>query len=159
MNISVFRIDDRLIHGQIITSWLAYSDATTIVVADDNAAKDEFQQSLLKMATPESVELNILSIQDAIALLQSDTSQTKVLLLVRTPEGAYSFIENGITVKSINIGNLNMKKGKTRILGNFWVTPDDVEFLKKINRKGVGLEVRAVPNERSQDVMDLIKKL
>ena len=47
MKISVFRIDDRLIHGQVITAWIAYADAKTIIVADDKAAGDEFTQSLL----------------------------------------------------------------------------------------------------------------
>lgn len=60
MEVSVFRIDDRLIHGQVITAWIAYADAKSIVVADDKAAKDEFTQSLLKMATPDSIQLKIL---------------------------------------------------------------------------------------------------
>ncbi len=159
MEISVFRIDDRLIHGQIITAWIAYSDAKTIIVADDNAAKDEFTQSLLKMATPDTIKLHILSVNDAVELLKTDQSNTKVLLLIRTPQGAYDILNAGIHVDSINIGNLNMKKGKTKILGNFWVTPEDVDYLNKIHGKGVGLEVRAVPNEKSQDVMELLKKM
>lgn len=158
MNISVFRIDDRLIHGQIITAWIAYSDAKTIIVADDKAAKDEFTQSLLKMATPNTIKLNILSIADAIELLKTDTDSSKVLLLVKTPQGAFDIINAGINVDSINIGNLNMKKGKTKILGNFWVTEEDVDYLHKINQKGVKLEVRAVPNEKSQEVIELLRK-
>lgn len=158
MKISVFRIDDRLIHGQIITAWIAYSDAKTIIVADDNAAKDEFTQSLLKMATPNTINLKILSISNVIEFLRNDTDDTKALLLVRTPQSAYDILEAGIKIESINIGNLNMKKGKTKILGNFWVTTEDVDYIHKINEKGVKLEVRAVPNERSQDVMDLLKK-
>lgn len=158
MNISVFRIDDRLIHGQIITAWIAYSDAKTIIVADDNAAKDEFTQSLLKMATPNTIDLKILSVNNTIEFLKSDTSTTKTLLLVKAPQSAYDILEAGIKADSINIGNLNMKKGKTKILGNFWVTSEDVEYLHKIDEKGVKLEVRAVPNERSQDVIDLLKK-
>jgi len=159
MDITVFRIDDRLIHGQVITAWIAYADAKSIIVADDNAAKDEFQQSLLKMATPNSINLNILSIQDAIKLMETDTSSTKALLLVRTPRGAYDILNGGIKINSINIGNLNMKKDKVKILGNFWVTHEDVDYLYKINEKGVKLEVRAVPNERSQDALVLLKKI
>ena len=72
MEVSVFRIDDRLIHGQVITAWIAYADAKSIVVADDKAAKDEFTQSLLKMATPDSIQLKILSVEDAITYLKGD---------------------------------------------------------------------------------------
>ncbi len=83
MEVSVFRIDDRLIHGQVITAWIAYADAKSIVVADDKAAKDEFTQSLLKMATPDSIQLKILSVEDAITYLKGDEDAGKVLLLVR----------------------------------------------------------------------------
>ncbi|PYG87929.1 PTS system mannose-specific IIB component [Ruminiclostridium sufflavum DSM 19573] len=159
MDITIFRIDDRLIHGQVITAWIAYADAETIIVADDNAAGDEFQQSLLKMATPNSVKLNILSIQDTIELLKTDTSSTRALLLVRTPKGAYDILDAGIKIESINIGNINMKKNKIKILGNFWVSQEDIDCLYKISEKGVKLEVRAVPNERSQDAVNLLKKI
>lgn len=64
MNITVFRIDDRLIHGQIVTAWLHYADAKQIVVADDKAANDTFSQSLLKMATPKGVNLKIVDLSE-----------------------------------------------------------------------------------------------
>lgn len=158
MEISVFRIDDRLIHGQIITAWIAYSDARTIVVADDKAAEDEFSQSLLKMATPDSINLKILSVDDAAAYILTGEGDGKVLLLMRGPEQALRFIKEGIKKDRINVGNMNMKKGKTKVLGNLWVFPEDVEAIKGIYEQGVSLEVRAVPNERSQDVMELLKK-
>lgn len=158
MEISVFRIDDRLIHGQIITAWIAYADANTIIVADDKAAGDEFQQSLLKMATPNTITLKILSVDDAIAYIQSGEGAGKVLLLMRGPEQALKFIKAGVQKEEINVGNMNMKKGKTKVLGNLWVFPEDIELIKEIYQNGVKLEVRAVPNERSQDVMELLKK-
>jgi mannose/fructose/N-acetylgalactosamine-specific phosphotransferase system component IIB len=158
MDVSVFRIDDRLIHGQIITAWIAYSDAKTIVVADDKAAKDEFQQSLLKMATPDSVTLKILSLDDAAEYLRSGEDKGKVLLLVRGPEQALKLVESGVVKESINVGNMNMKKGKTKVLGNLWVFPEDVEMIKKIYDRKVTLEVRAIPSDRGQDVLELLKK-
>ena len=158
MKVSVFRIDDRLIHGQVITAWIAYADAKTIVVADDKAVKDEFQHSLLRMATPDSINLKIFSVDDAISYLDSEENDGKVLLLVRGPEQALKFIRAGLTDQVINVGNMNMKKGKTKVLGNMWVFPEDVENIKSIYDQGVKMEVRAVPNERSQDVMELLKK-
>ena len=83
MNITVFRIDDRLIHGQIITAWLAYADAKQIVVADDKAAKDSFQQTLLKMATPDNVQLKIMTLSEAREAIENDSDNTKTLFLAR----------------------------------------------------------------------------
>ena len=158
MEISVFRIDDRLIHGQIITAWIAYADAKTIIVADDKAAADSFSQSLLKMATPDSIDLKILSVDEAVNVIKSDKENGKALLLMRGPESALKMIRAGVRKDQINVGNMNMKKGKTKVLGNLWVFPEDVENTKKIYETGVTMEVRAVPNERSQDVMELLKK-
>ncbi len=158
MNVTVFRIDDRLIHGQIVTAWLAYADAKTIICADDNAAKDDLQKMLLEMATPKGVALHIVSIDDAKKLLRDDTSDNKTLLLVRGTNEAASLCEALETIKSINIGNLNMKTGKTKILGNVWVDTKDVEGFKKLKNLGVASEVRAVPSDRSQDVYELLAK-
>lgn len=158
MNITVFRIDDRLIHGQIVTAWIAYADAKQIVVADDKAAKDSFQQTLLKMATPDNIELKILSVEEAKNYIQNDTDDKKTLLLVRGPKQAIEIIDANEGLRTINVGNLNMKKGKTKVLGNMWVDENEVLALKELNEKGVKLEVRVVPNDRSQDVMELLKK-
>lgn len=158
MEVSVFRIDDRLIHGQVITAWIAYADTKSIVVADDKAAKDEFTQSLLKMATPDSIQLKILSVEDAITYLKGDEDAGKVLLLVRGPEQALQIIRAGIAKKDINVGNMNMKKGKTKVLSNLWVFPEDVENIQKLYEEGIKLEVRAIPSDRSQDVLGLLQK-
>ncbi|MFA7503021.1 MAG: PTS sugar transporter subunit IIB, partial [Anaerovoracaceae bacterium] len=52
MNITVFRIDDRLIHGQVVTRWIGHAGAKRIVVIDDRVAADPTQQMLLKFAVP-----------------------------------------------------------------------------------------------------------
>lgn len=158
MNITVFRIDERLIHGQIVTAWIAYANANRIIVADDKAANDEFQKTLLQMATPKAIELQILGVDEAIRTIKEDTSGTKVLLLVRGPKEALQMVEAGLHIQEINVGNINMKKGKTKILGNLWIDDEDIRNLKKIHEAGVNLEVRTVPNERRQDVIRLISK-
>jgi len=156
--ISVFRIDDRLIHGQIITVWINYAEAKTIVVADDKTAADEFAQSLLKMATPSAIELKIFSVEEAVTFLKMDKGKGKVLLLVRDPAAALRMVKEGVICEKINVGNLNMKKGKSKVLGNLWVFQEDVEAVGKLYEAGVQLEVRAVPTEHSQDLLELLKK-
>lgn len=158
MNITIFRIDDRLIHGQIVTAWLNYADAKQIIVADDKAAKDTLQQSLLKMATPKGIELKIVSIEDAKTLLKEDNSEVKTLFLVRGPVEANEVIDFMPGVKSINVGNLNMRKGKEKVLGNLWVFPEDIEAFKNIDQKGIEMEFRTVPNDRSQSPINLLQK-
>ena len=157
MKVTTFRIDDRLIHGQIVTAWLSHAEAKTIVVADDKAVKDSLQQSLLKMATPRGIKLHVVSVEDAIDLLKNDDTTTNALLLVRGPESALRIVKEIPSFSDINVGNMNMKKGKIKVLDNLWVFEEEVNQLKELS-KLVELEVRAVPSDRKQMVNKLLEK-
>ena len=142
MNITTFRIDDRLIHGQVVTAWIAHSDAKQILVCDDAAAKDTLQQSLLKMATPKNVKLIIKNLEEAKQMIETDTSDTKTLLLVRGPKQALYLIHSCKDVKSINVGNC-------------WLNEEEEADIRKLAEK-VEVEVRAVPNEQKKILVHLL---
>lgn len=158
MKINVMRIDDRLIHGQIVTSWMAEADAKVVIVADTIAAGDEMQKMLLKMATPSSVELKLLTIDEAAALLHADTSDQDTLLIVRGPAQALELLDKGFKIDTINVGNISMKKGKKKFLHYVWLNEDEVAALKALGDRGVRLDVRSVPSDRSQDAIALLEK-
>ncbi len=161
MNVTNFRIDDRLIHGQIVTQWIADSAAKRIVVADDRAAADPTQQMLLKLTVPGGVSLDILTIADAAELLSRDESEQNVLLIVRNPKAAYELVEAGFSPKSVNVGNISNSRsevGRKRLLAFIYVEPDDVAYLRKLMERGIELEIRAVPADRPIDVDELLRK-
>jgi len=158
MKVTVMRIDERLIHGQIVTAWIAEAEAKSIIVADDKASKDQMQKMLLEMATPPGVTLKILSLKDASIFINEDMTEDKTLLIVRGPVEANQLLEMGITIDKINVGNICMKKGKKKILSAIWLDDIEAEALKALSGKGIKLDVRAVPTDRSQDAMELIRK-
>ena len=161
MQINHMRIDDRLIHGQIVTAWISDSKANTIIVADDKAAKDPIQQTMLKFAVPSGIKLIIESIEDAVKTLEDSSAKGGVLLIVRNPKCAYELLSKGVNLPSINVGNISNSRselGRTKILQFIFVEPEDVEYLKKIYDMGIKLDVRAIPSDRSIDGMDLLTK-
>lgn len=161
MVVSHMRIDDRLIHGQIVTAWISDSKAGEILVADDLAAKDPTQQMLLKLAVPAKIKLQIMTIADAAEVLKSDQSETKMLLIVRNPKTALELFERGFYIESVNVGNISNSRsavGRKRLLPYIYVEPADVENLKAIAAKNIRLDVRAVPNDKSMDGLALISK-
>ena len=85
MKVTVMRIDDRLIHGQIVTRWIDYAEAKKILVVDDKAAADSMQQMLLKLAVPSGITLEILTKKAALEKIRQDQSEEKVLLIMRNP--------------------------------------------------------------------------
>ena len=161
MNINVFRIDDRLIHGQIITKWIKDANAKMIMVVDDKAAGDKTQQMILKFAVPAGIKLEILSKEAAVKRVAEDTTNTNVLMLVRNPKEANALVEMGLKVDRIIIGNISNSKsevGRTKLLEYIYVEPADVEAIKSLNDKGILLEVKAVPEEKAKNPMELIAK-
>lgn len=161
MNITVMRIDDRLIHGQIVTKWIDYANAKKIIVADDKAAGDPMQQMLLKLAVPSGVKLEILTKADALKKIQEDTSSINVLLMVRNPKEANSLLDMGLKIDTINVGNISNSKsetGRKKMLDFIYLEQQDVDELQAIGVKGVTLEIRAIPTDRSKDILEMIKK-
>ena len=161
MNIYVFRIDDRLIHGQIITKWIKDANAKMIMVVDDKAAGDKTQQMILKFAVPAGIKLEILDKAAAVKRVAEDTTNTNVLMLVRNPKEANALVEMGLKVDRIIIGNISNSKsevGRTKLLDYIYVEPADVEAIKSLNDKGILLEVKAVPEEKAKNPMELIAK-
>ena len=161
MNINVFRIDDRLIHGQIVTKWIKDAAAKMIMVVDDKAAGDKTQQMILKFAVPSGIKLEILSKEDAVKRVNGDQSNTNVLMLVRNPKEANALVEMGLKIDRIIIGNISNSKsevGRTKLLDYIYVEPGDVEAIRSLDSKGIKLEVKAIPEEKAKDPIELINK-
>ena len=69
-NIVYARVDDRLVHGQVMTAWVLHTKASKVIIVDDKAAKDSFMKMIMKSAMPSSLELEVLSVSSAISYLK-----------------------------------------------------------------------------------------
>ena len=119
------RVDDRLIHGQIAVVWSKHFATNHLVVANDQAAKNEVQQMTLKMATPNGVKVLIRSVDDAIKVFNNPKSET-VKMFVLT---------NSIQVESINVANVGRFEAaseKKQLNADVGCTPKELEALKEI---------------------------
>lgn len=161
MQVTVMRIDDRLIHGQIVTRWIDYAEAKRILVVDDKAAADPMQQMLLKLAVPSGVKLEILTKADGLKRIHEDQTKENVLLLMRNPAEANRFLEMGFAIGRINVGNISNSKsetGRKKMLDYIYLEKQDAEAMQALIDKGVALDVRAIPTERGKDGAELLKK-
>ena len=82
-----------------------------------------------------------------------------MLLLFTNPEDVLRMVDQGVDIKSVNIGGMSFKVGKKQITNAVSVDDKDIEAFKKLNDKGIELEIRMVPSNSKQDIMPLIKKL
>ena len=111
-----FRVDNRLVHGQVIEGWLPYLDATRLVVINDSLATDELKQQIMMLAIPERITVNYVSIADAMPFFVDLENKTeKYLFLFDSCRGVIRLIEQGVTIKVLNVGKLHYAKGKRQI--------------------------------------------
>ena len=160
MNIVLIRVDDRLIHGQILESWLPYLKAKCVVVANDLLAEDSFQMAILSMAVPERIKLRMVSV-DSVGELNSDLelSGKTSLVIVSSVLDAYRIIQNGISAGKINLGNMRSSGADKQLMYSFWVRQEDIVMLKEMITQGISVNLQSVPREKEIDIKDILNTL
>jgi len=156
--IQCLRIDDRFLHGQVITKWLTIYNPDAIVIADDKMVDDAISKMALRVAKPEGMKLTIRNIEDAIELMKNErTQQMKLFVLVKTTESARKLVEAGLEIDCVNIGGIrNTSKDAKVLAGVVRVTGEDINNLKAIANKVREIDIRTVPSEKKVDVIKLI---
>ncbi|WP_157455648.1 PTS N-acetylgalactosamine transporter subunit IIB [Carnobacterium maltaromaticum] len=157
-NILLTRIDNRLVHGQVGMTWTNTLGANLVVVANDEVATDSVQQNLMDMVLPETVQIRFFTLEKTIRIIGKAAPHQKILLVVKTPEDALTLVEGGVPIEFLNIGNLHFSEGKQQLSSTVSVDKNDVETFKKLNQLDVKMEVKGIPSERGQDLMNLLKE-
>jgi mannose/fructose/N-acetylgalactosamine-specific phosphotransferase system component IIB len=158
MPISLVRVDDRLIHGQVVQGWLKAISVNVLLVASDVVVKDKMQQALMQMAVSSDIKLEIKNLQDAVNILNTMEHRSNVMILMASPREAFYMLEHSIKFNSLNIGGMHFSNGKKQILNNVYADDTDIEFLYKIYQKGVELESRILPSDERLNAIPLIEK-
>lgn len=157
--IEFLRIDDRLLHGQVVAKWLRTIGPDAIVVADDDIMHNEIGRMAIKMAKPEGMSLAIKSVADAIALINNPrTAGMKLFVVTRTSRSAKEIVEQTGEVNILNVGGMSVKKeGGRMILGNVYMDEQDIEDIKAMGQKVHEIDVRVVPTSSKKDFLKCVE--
>lgn len=143
------RIDDRLIHGQVIEGWVNFLKATCIIVADDGVAANERQCSIMRLSVPEGLKLSIGTVEDLCRALGSPAfERERVIVLFSSPVDAVRAFGKGLSCRTLNIGGLHFTPGKCKLLDVLAVDDADRGALEQIMERGVKVDIQTVPTEK-----------
>lgn len=157
MSLVLVRVDCRLIHGQIIEAWVPFTRANCLIVANDEAANDFLQRSIMEMAVPPTVEIAIHEVQEAARLLsQGKWSGKRAILLFANCSDALLSYETGLNYSSLNIGNIACSSNIHQVTCSLSIDQTDLEHLHAIRRYGIQVEARAVPQDSSVSILPTI---
>lgn len=149
-----FRIDDRLIHGQVITSWTRFYDLKHIIIIDDAVANDMIQKKIIEMVTPSSVNVEIIPISDSLNKMRNINENT--MILVKTPLTLLELLEQDINVPEVIIGGMQFSSGKTKLSSAVSVNDVEKNALNTMLDKDVEIFVQMIPTEKKRKLKDLI---
>ena len=150
MKIALARIDDRLIHGQVVTVWSKVTKCNRIIVCNDDIAKDELRKTILTQVAPPGVKAHVVSIDKAARVLKNPKYENDIAILLFTcPKDVLRLVEAGTDIKSVNIGGMSFKSGKTQITGAISVNQEDIDAFKALYDKNIELEIRVVASDKN----------
>jgi len=148
------RIDDRLIHGQVAMIWTNSLSATRIMVVDDDASKSDLIKMSLKLATPTSVSLSVLTIEKAAGRILSGAYEgQRVLLVIKSPENLLKLIKYGVLIESANIGNQAPKVASKQLNDTVSLTAESLEACKLLRKLDVMLTLKRLPTSETAEVI------
>lgn len=160
MKVVLVRVDDRLIHGQVVVGWTRTVGGTTIVVANDEVANNSMQRTLLKMTAPAGVKAEILTVEDAAKQLnEKKFAGENVIILVRDPQSLVRLVEAGFNLQKVNVGNVRAAQGKVRLTKEVHANEAEIEAWRKLDELGVILEAQWLPDQPKTNFNEVIKRL
>lgn len=153
------RIDTRLLHGQVATTWTKSTNPDRIIVVSDNVAHDELRKNMIIQAAPPGVKAHVVPIDKMIAVAKDPRfGATKALLLFETPQDALKAIQGGVDIKTLNVGSMAHSQGKVAVTKALAFDKDDVKTMREIEKLGVKFDVRKVPADSPENMDAILKK-
>lgn len=149
--IKVIRVDHRLVHGQIIYSWLGSSDINTIFVVNDDVVKNDARKNALRMVKPPSIKMVMMSVKDSIEAINSGvTDKYNMMIICENISDAYSLITNTSGITSLNLGGTLAKEDTKQYYSQINLSENDISKLNDLVDKGIEVEIRMVPKDKKQ---------
>ncbi|HEL2592259.1 PTS sugar transporter subunit IIB [Streptococcus suis] len=148
MTISFVRIDDRLVHGQVVTTWLKKYDIEQVIIVNDDIVQDKTRQTILKLSAPTGLKIIFFSIDRFVEVLKTVPINKTTMLIYTNPQDVYRSVEGGLKLSYLNVGQMSKREDNTKITGGVAISSKDKEYFKKLVEKGIRVEIQMVPNDK-----------
>ncbi|HWQ77970.1 MAG TPA: PTS sugar transporter subunit IIB [Anaerovoracaceae bacterium] len=156
-NLAFVRIDDRLIHGQVVAAWLrTYGNVSHIIVVDDKVSTDQFMQQMFKMLVPSGISIEILSVENAVNTIKNGLN-APTMIIVKIPDTIKRMVDAGVDISRVNIGGMGMTTGRKKLFQNISSTPEENAIFKQLIAGGIIVEIQIIPAAKTVNVANLLK--
>jgi PTS system mannose-specific IIB component/fructoselysine and glucoselysine-specific PTS system IIB component len=155
MTMALYRIDDRLIHGQVVVGWGQPLNVSFIVLVDDEVRSSDWEQDLYRMGVPPTIEVRFASVDEAARELAGWEADARVgILLVGDIDTAVALAERAPQVRRFNVGGVHHRTGRTERLRFVYLTDDEAKKLRALAARGVDVTAQDVPTARAVPITE-----
>jgi Phosphotransferase system, mannose/fructose/N-acetylgalactosamine-specific component IIB len=157
MSIVLYRIDDRLIHGQVVVGWGQPLNVGFIVLVDDNVACCDWEQDLYRMGVPPEMELVFADVPTAVREHDKYVKDPRRGIVV-TPDIATMdrLVKGARAINEVNVGGIHHRVGRTARLRYVFLTQEEERELASLAEGGVKVTAQDVPNARQVGLAELL---
>ena len=158
-NIVLARVDDRLIHGEVVSVWTPSLQVNRIIIVDDEVAADTFNKRVIKALAPNGVRCNVYSVERGADILQRDSKEAseRVMVLTKTPITFDRMADLGLKLTDVNLGGMGLRDERTPFIKNVACSPDEIQSIKNLREKGTHVYYQLVPEQQVIEVDGYLK--
>ena len=157
MPLSLVRIDDRLIHGQVVLGWSRVIKPDRIVVANDRIASSSWERKFYTASVPPHIKVSFLTLEETtVELLNNLYRNESVLMLFETVKDVYTTVQKGVQLETINIGGLHYRQGAEELLPFVFLTDEDRRLLRELVKQGVTLLAQDIPGNSATVINSMV---
>jgi PTS system mannose-specific IIB component/fructoselysine and glucoselysine-specific PTS system IIB component len=159
MPILLFRVDERLIHGQVVVGWGGPLRPDRIVVVDDELAGSVWEQELYTLGLPPEIDAEFIRLEAARAELSAwRQGMQRVIILTRDIRTMRLLASGGLlSGEEVNIGGVHCSPGRRPILSYLFLTPEEEDELRLLAAEGVSISARDLPGARRVELPELLR--
>jgi PTS system mannose-specific IIB component/fructoselysine and glucoselysine-specific PTS system IIB component len=155
--IDLYRIDDRLIHGQVVVGWGQPMNAGFIVLVDDEVAGSEWEQELYRMGVPPEMDVFFASIEQAVDRMAAWRGDPRRgILLTADIDTMRRLADASDGIRAVNVGGIHHRAGRIGRLRYLYLSPQEEQELRALEARGIVVTAQDVPSSRPLPLRELL---
>jgi mannose/fructose/N-acetylgalactosamine-specific phosphotransferase system component IIB len=155
----VFRVDDRLIHGQVIVGWVKRLELDSIVVANDRVVGDTLQRNLMELAIPKEVKVFFFGIEETgTRLREPDFADRRFIVLLESLQDALELVRKGVPIEELNVGGLHFRSNKKQYAPFLFLDDEDLAAIDGLTSLNLKMNCQPLPDDPKNDIHKLVRK-
>ena len=157
MPLCLVRVDDRLIHGQVVLGWARALKPDRIVIANDRIANSAWEKKFYTSSVPSNIKVSFFTLEEtARQLVDNLFRDESVMVIIESVEDLYSVVEKGADLNEVNIGGLHYREGAHELLPYVFLTEQDRVYLRELVKKSVALVAQDIPGNPPKNINSLV---